>query len=253
MLRIAIANGKGGTAKTSTTVHLADALASQGARVLVVDLDDQAQSTKFLGAAVEPDGATVAELLLQKARLEETLVAVRSGTRLVPSRRGLEKASHELISAYYGHERLAKALEAGQGHFEVALFDCPPALSILTANALHAADWMLIPTELDAAAYDGLTDLREFAAQVRRGPLASSILISNYDARNRRNNSTYEPALAEEFNVLPTRIPTCQSVPQSHGALCELAKVNPRSRAWGAFREVATDIIALCKEVHVAA
>ena len=253
MLRIAIANGKGGTGKTSTTVHLADALACRGAHVLVIDLDDQANATKFIGGECRAGRPTVGDLLLERAGIADVLTEARNGIHLFPSRRGLEEKSHELLTAYYRQEKLAEGLKAAEATYDVGLFDCPPAVSVLTANAIFAADWLLVPTVLDAAAYDGLDDLLEFARVVRRDPLPSSILISNYDGRNRRVNEAVEPALLENYTILDVRVPTCQAVPQAHSALCAIREVNPQSRAWQAFQELAAQVLALQQETKNAA
>ena len=248
MLRIALANGKGGTTKTSTTIHLADALAIQGAKVLVVDLDDQANCTKFLGAELEEGRPSVGELLLKRACLSDTIRQARNGIHVVPARRGLLSQSLELLTVYYNQERLAAGLEDGEGLYDIGLFDCPPALSVLTANAIFAADWLLVPTTLDPAAYDGLDDLLTFACSVRRDPMPHSILISAFDARKSRVNRNVEPALMANYNTLDLRIPTCEAVKQAHSALSSIIEINPRSRAWQAFQELARIVIKLQKE-----
>lgn len=248
MLRIALANGKGGTTKTSTTIHLADALAAQGARVLVVDLDDQANCTKFLRADLKQGTPSVGELLLQRASLSDTIRNARNGIHIVPARRGLLSQSLELLTVYYNQERLAMGLEEGEGIYDIGLFDCPPALSVLTANAIFAADWLLVPTTLDPAAYDGLDDLLAFSRSVRRDPMPHSILISAFDARKSKVNRNVEPALVANYNTMDLRIPTCEAVKQAHSALCSLAEIKPRSRAWQAFKELAKIVVKLQKE-----
>ena len=253
MLCISLANAKGGTAKTSTTIGLASALSDKNVRVLVVDLDDQANATKALGLDFDASRQTVGDLLLERARLPDVVLNVMPRVDIVPAWSGLLEQSNELLQAYYRQERLSKALSEGQRTYDICLIDCPPARGVLTANALFAADWMIVPMPLDSFSYDGLHDLLAFAESVRRDPVIASILVTQFDARNRRLNRLIEPELVER-NVLNTRIPICQAIRHAQGARRSLAEIDPSSSAWKAYLNLAEEVIAVLKEAeHVVA
>lgn len=164
---IAVANQKGGVAKTTTTIHLGAALAERGRRVALVDLDPQ----ECLGAALKvpppAPGKSVAEVLLEEAALSEVFIGLH-GMSIAPAGIDLAEAEARLLSEM-GRDGILKAvLEPVRGEFDYILLDCPPSLGLLTLNALVAAGEVLIPTQTEFLALRRLQAILRTVEKVRR-------------------------------------------------------------------------------------
>ncbi|MFO0688708.1 MAG: AAA family ATPase [Myxococcota bacterium] len=195
---IAIVNQKGGCGKTTTTVNLAGALAEEGHRVLVVDMDPQAHATLALG--LEPDDleANLYEVLVEPAgsgRLDSIIVDVSESIDLAPSSIVLSALEQKLASERHDArtERLAAAIEALPPLYDFVLIDCPPNVGLLTFNALRAAGEVIIPLETSFFAIDGVQKLLETIGLLseRIGhKLHVRVLPTLYDGRTRYARNT---------------------------------------------------------------
>ena len=185
---IACANQKGGVGKTTTVVNLATYLALAGERVLIVDLDPQGNATSGFGIDRSTLDATLYDAILGDAELASTIVAtVVDGCWIVPASVSLAGAEVELATAEQRERRLARVLAPVIDAYDYVLLDCPPSLGLLTVNALTAADSVLIPTQCEYYALEGLTQLIATLNLVRDNlnpALAiKGVALTMYDAR----------------------------------------------------------------------
>jgi len=186
---VAIVNQKGGVGKTTTSISLAAAFALMKRRVLLIDLDPQGNAT--VGSGIDSDAYTLTmkEVLLQEVALSEAIIKTTGGYDLLPTNGELIVAEVQLMQATGRELRLKEALEAIKNQYDHILIDCPPSLSILTVNALTAAEGVLIPVQCEYFALEGLTSLlntvNQIQQQVNPSLQINGLLRTMYDGRNR--------------------------------------------------------------------
>jgi chromosome partitioning protein len=165
---LAITNQKGGVGKTTTSVNLASGLAEAGKRVLLVDLDPQANATMGAGIDKRSLQQTVYHVLLGLAEVADSRVRCEvGGFDVLPANRDLAGAEVEMVSLEQREIRLKRALAKVAAEYDFVLIDCPPALSLLTLNGLVAADAVMIPMQCEYYALEGLSDLVNTIKKVR--------------------------------------------------------------------------------------
>ena len=186
---VAVANQKGGVGKTTTSVNLAAGVALQGKRVLLVDMDPQGNATSGVGIDPRSLQVTVYNCLINYVKFEEAVQKTDvSGLSLLPSNADLAGAEIELVNVEEREKLLKHFLKGVETLFDVIFLDCPPALGILTVNALVAARSVLIPVQCEYYAMEGLSRLIGSVDRVQQslnpGLTMEGIVLTMYDARN---------------------------------------------------------------------
>ncbi len=186
---VAVANQKGGVGKTTTGINLAASLAADAQRTaMLVDIDPQANATVGSGVDKESITKSIYDLLLQNDEIVDVRISCEAGYDLIPANGDLAGAQVELVNEIGRELRLRVALEQIRGDYDYILIDCPPALNILTINALVAADTVIIPMQCEYFALEGLTALVNTISKIRQmlNPRLriEGLLRTMFDGRN---------------------------------------------------------------------
>jgi chromosome partitioning protein len=246
---IAVVNQKGGVGKTTTAINLAAALALEGISTLLLDVDPQANATGGLGLARDEARLTVYDMLLNNIAAAEVVLPTEiPNLSLIPGTRNMIGANVELVSADRREHRLREALEPIRHNYRFILLDCPPALDILTLNALVSADTLLVPMQAEYFALEGISELMatldRVASSFNPGLSLEGVLLTMFDDRTNLSQQVRDN-LQEFFKerLFTTTIPRNIRLAEapSHGK--PVALYDPRSRGAEAYQSLALELM----------
>ncbi|GJM34485.1 MAG: sporulation initiation inhibitor protein Soj [Saprospiraceae bacterium] len=220
---ISIAIQKGGSGKTTTAINLPAALQQMGHSVLLVDLDPQANLTQALGILEEPDRSiydVFREIAAGKQSDLSSLIEVRSGLPLIPASLELAGAEIELVSIYGREQIMTRMLKPLRDKYDFIFIDCPPAISMLTVNALVASDYVLMPLQAEFLPLKGVKSFMRHFENIKRDLNPDlqilGFVLTKYDRRKTMNRNVLD-TLMETYGdkVFNTRVRTNISLAQA--------------------------------------
>jgi len=245
---ISFSTHKGGTGKTTSSINVAASLARVQKNTLLIDLDPQGHSSIGLNVELAYEDPNIADVLSERVSLgdiiQETAVP---GLWLAPSNLRLASVAESLFTKFKREERLAHSLEPIKERYEWVVIDCPPALGVLTANAVSASDAIIIPCQMGARALDGLGDLLDLIHLLKYKKFERwHILLTMIDPRNTVTHEFFQELLKPyEAKILKTKIFVTEALNQAQIARKPIFSFDPKSRGAQNYEELTQELLGL--------
>ncbi len=256
---IAVTNQKGGVGKTTTSINLAASFAHLGTPTLLVDCDPQSNASSGVGFGRDPERLSIYQVIMGEAPAEEAIKSTElANLSILPSSKNLIGANIELVTLEYREYRLRHALDPLRQRFGFIVVDCPPALDLLTLNALVAADTVLVPMQAEYFALEGVTELLDTIDRIRidlnRTLSVEGVVLTMFDERTNLSQSVaselrgfFGELMCE--TVIPRNVRLAEA--PSHGKPALV--YDPRSRGAEAYLQLAEEVIKRVKKAERAA
>ena len=246
---IAIANQKGGVGKTTTTINLGAAIAESGKKVLIIDLDPQSNTTTGLGVSTKDLNSSIYQVIIEENTASETIMSVGiKNLYLLPSSLELAGAEIELVTAFSREQRLTRALDEVVSDYDFIIIDCPPALGLLTVNALCFANEVIVPIQCEYYALEGLGQLVGnvdlVKANLNPDLEISKIVLVMYDSRTKISKQVADE-VREYFGerVCAQVIPRSVRLSEAPSYGQPITVFDPTSRGSVAYKELAREVL----------
>ena len=247
--KLAIVNQKGGVGKSTTAINLGAALAEEGLKVLIVDIDPQGNASSGLGIDKTEVEYSIYDLLLEGVDFSDVIISVNeSKLDIIPANIDLAGAEIELVSQISRESRLDKALKGDTDIYDYILIDCPPSLGLLTLNALTAADGVIVPIQCEYYALEGLGQLLETIKLVQNNLNSrlklEGVLLTMYDSRTNLSDQVADE-VKKHFSdeIYQTVIPRNVRLTEAPSFGQSIISYDNRSSGAKAYRKLAQEVL----------